>query len=81
MKKKLRFTFVAIPALGIALFTASTRGESDAEARANGAAIAEVVAQQKALTENQTRIDTKLAEISEELRLARIFVSRSGGKK
>ena len=35
-----------------------------------------VIAQQKIIAENQSKIDTKLAEIAEELRLARIYISR-----
>ncbi len=44
------------------------------------AVLAEVAAQQAAIIANQTKIDAKLATISESVRVARIFVSRGGGK-
>jgi hypothetical protein len=40
----------------------------------------EVKDQQAAIAENQAKIDAKLATIAEDLRVARIFSSRSGGK-
>ncbi len=42
--------------------------------------IAEVAAQQVMLTENHTKIDEKLAAIAEDVRVARIYVARGGGK-
>src|SRR5438552_205322 len=40
----------------------------------------EVTAQQATVVDNQTKIDAKLAAISDTLRLARIYVGRGGGK-
>jgi hypothetical protein len=40
----------------------------------------DVTAQQIVLAENHTKIDEKLAGISEDVRVARIFVGRGGGK-
>jgi outer membrane lipoprotein-sorting protein len=40
------------------------------------ALVKEVQAQQVQITENQAKIDAKLAEIAETLRIARIFTSR-----
>jgi hypothetical protein len=40
------------------------------------ALVKEIQAQQGQITENQAKIDAKLAEISETLRIARIFTSR-----
>jgi hypothetical protein len=40
----------------------------------------EVQTQQLAIAENQVKIDEKLAEIAEHLRLARIYTARGGGK-
>jgi hypothetical protein len=40
---------------------------------------AEIAAQQAAILENQKMIDAKLAAIAENLRIARIYVSRGGG--
>lgn len=42
--------------------------------------LVEVVAQQIAISENHAKIDEKLAAIAEDVRVARIFVSRGGGK-
>lgn len=44
------------------------------------ALLTDVVAQQAVVADNQTKIDAKLATISETLRLARIYVGRGGGK-
>ena len=43
--------------------------------------VREVQAQQAILADNQTKIDAKLAAIAEQLRVARIYSTRSGGKK
>ena len=50
-----------------------------AEDPATLALAAEVLQQQAKIVENQRLIDEKLANIAEELRLARIFASRAGG--
>jgi hypothetical protein len=42
--------------------------------------LAEVIAQQTVIAENQTKIDEKVVAISEEIRLARIYAGRAGGK-
>jgi Skp family chaperone for outer membrane proteins len=42
--------------------------------------IAEIRAQQAILQQNQEKIDAKIAAIAEQLRQARIFVSRGGSK-
>ena len=42
--------------------------------------LTEVATQQAAISGNQTKIDEKIAAIGESVRLARIFVSRGGGK-
>ncbi len=42
------------------------------------ALITEITAQQAKLDENMTTMEASLAEVAEELRLARIFVSRGG---
>lgn len=42
--------------------------------------IAEVTAQQATILDNHKLIDEKLAAISEDVRVARIFVGRGGGK-
>lgn len=42
--------------------------------------IDEITKQQTSIVENQAQIDVKLATIAEDLRVARIFVGRGGGK-
>jgi hypothetical protein len=43
-------------------------------------ALAAVAAQQVIIAENQARIDEKVAAVAEEIRVARIFAGRTGGK-
>ena len=77
-----------IPALSLSALVAvllapmSSQGEPAAVADdpAVAAVLAEVAAQQVAIIDNQIKIDAKLAGISENIRVARIFVSRGGGK-
>jgi hypothetical protein len=45
------------------------------------AVVREVQAQQAVLADNQAKIDAKLAAIAEQLRVARIYSTRGGGKK
>lgn len=42
--------------------------------------LTEVAAQQTVIAENQSKIDEKVNSIGEEIRVARIFVGRAGGK-
>lgn len=44
------------------------------------ALVTEVTNQQVTLAENHAKIDAKLAEIAENIRLARIYAGRGGGK-
>jgi hypothetical protein len=53
---------------------------SDQQAQQVLAVAREVKDQQAAIAENQAKIDAKLATIAEDLRVARIYSSRSGGK-
>jgi hypothetical protein len=55
-------------------------GPADAEVQALNALFAEVAAQQVVIAENQTKIDDKLAAVGEEIRQARIYTGRGGGK-
>lgn len=43
-------------------------------------ALADVAAQQTIILENQTKIDEKVAAVAEEVRVARIFAGRVGGR-
>lgn len=49
------------------------------EAKAIAAVAAEIAKQQATILENQKAMDVKLATITENLRIAKIYVSRGGG--
>jgi len=61
-------------------FPPQSAGQAGADEALIQQALAEVAAQQTILADNQQKIDTKVALIAEEVRLARIFASRTGGK-
>jgi hypothetical protein len=67
-----RLLFLAI----VAAFSVSV-GQTPAKEDQLLALINKVQAQQKEIAENQEKIDAKLAQIRENLRVARIFGSRS----
>ncbi len=75
-----------VPALGISALAAillaplPSKGEATAEDTAVAALLNDVAGQQAAIFENQAKIDAKLATIGESVRVARIFISRGGGK-
>ncbi|MEA3187081.1 MAG: hypothetical protein QOD99_911 [Chthoniobacter sp.] len=82
MKTTSCFSLLAGLAICIAaLLPANSNGEATSEAHSIAIAIQELSAQQKVLVENQAQIDLKIAGIAEDMRVARIFISRSGGKK
>jgi hypothetical protein len=64
--------FVAVCAPG------PSSGQAPAEEQALAALVTEIAAQQVKIVANQQAIDQKLAVIEENIRLARIFVSRGG---
>lgn len=57
-----------------------THGQSEVESAQLDLLIKEVSEQQALIAKNQAAIDEKLAVIGEELRVARIYVSRGGGR-
>lgn len=75
-----------VPALGLSALAAvllapmPSKGEGAADDAALTALLTEVATQQAAIIDNQAKIDAKLATIGESVRVARIFVSRGGGK-
>jgi hypothetical protein len=72
---------LAVSALALAFLSQPSSGQPTAEEEAALAAIvADLTAQQATMSDNQTKIDAKLATIAENVRVARIFVSRGGGK-
>ncbi|MGC3988246.1 MAG: hypothetical protein QM796_00910 [Chthoniobacteraceae bacterium] len=80
--QKLLLTLLCASAMaGAWLFPISSTAQADLSDSQLSAALLEVQAQQKLISDNQTAIDTKLAAVQEQIRVARIYVSRSGGKK
>jgi hypothetical protein len=78
---------IALTILGaIALFAGlALPRESVGQAAANeeaqvAQALLDVAAQQTVILENQAKIDEKVAAVAEEIRVARIFAGRTGGK-
>ncbi len=67
---------VAITFLGLAASPAQTPAPAPSDQELL-ALVKDVQAQQLQITANQTKIDTKLAELAETIRLARIYSSRS----
>jgi len=77
MNLKPCFSLLAIGSIAIAVFApGGTHAESDS---ATATLVQDIVTQQKTIADNQAKIDEKLAAIGEQLRVARIFESRSGG--
>ena len=72
------FALVAI-AFAVGLVPTSS-GQAGADDPLLKALIDDLARQQASIVENQTAIETKLAVIAEDLRVARIFVGRGGGK-
>lgn len=70
----------AAAAAGLFGWPQETAAQSPAdEARAVALLAAEIAKQQAIILENQKQIEAKLAIIAEDLRIARIYVSRGGG--
>ena len=82
MKMPKRFL---LPGLGIAALigalSSPTRspGQAPGDEQAIAQLVTEIAAQHARIVANQQVIDQKLAAIEENMRLARIFVSRGGG--
>ena len=75
-----------VPALSVSALAAvllappPSQGQAAADDAAVAALVEDVAKQQTAILDNQAKIDAKLATIGESVRVARIFVSRGGGK-
>ena len=82
MNKPKRFLFWGLgiaAAAGILVSPATTTGQAPGDEQAIAQLIAEIAGQQAKIVANQQVIDQKIATIEENMRLARIFVSRGGG--
>ena len=72
---------VAAAFIGAASFPSSSSGQAAGDEQAIAQIVTEIAGQHDKLAANQQAIDLKVAAIEENLRLARIYVSRGGGKK
>lgn len=71
---------LALLAAAVLALPDSTHGQAAVDDGGLAGLITELIAQQAVLTENQTKIEAKVAVIAEDLRIARIYVARGGGK-
>jgi hypothetical protein len=78
MKTFLGCAFLA-SAFAAGLVPSCSRGTSGTDDPLLTPLIEEITRQQATIVENQAQIDAKLAIVAENVRLARIFVSRGGG--
>lgn len=66
-------------AAGLLVSPNTSTGQAPGDEQALAQLIAEIAGQQAKIAANQQAIDQKIATIEENMRLARIFVSRGGG--
>jgi hypothetical protein len=67
--------------LGALSFPSPTSGQAPGDDQALAQIVTEIAAQHTKIAANQQAIDQKILAIEETLRVARIYVSRGGGKK
>jgi len=70
----------AVAVIGALSFPASSSGQAAGDEQAIAQLVTEIAGQQTKILTNQQVIDQKVALIEENLRVARIYVSRGGGK-
>lgn len=78
--KPLFVTALGIAALSLAFMPNQSSGQADSEEATVAALLVELNAQQAAIAQNQDKIETQLSTIAEDIRIARIYVGRGGGK-
>jgi hypothetical protein len=84
MKKPKHILFWGAASAAIAgalLCPSPTSGQVGGDEQAIAQIVTEIAAQHTKIANNQQAIDQKIAAIEENLRVARIYVSRGGGKK
>lgn len=79
-KKSLIATVLSAAALLTLLVPDRSNGQAAGEDAALAAVLTEITAQQATIAENQAKIDEKIAAIAEDIRIAKIYVGRGGGK-
>ena len=70
----------AVAVIGALSFPSPSAGQAPADDQAITQLVTEIAGQQAKILTNQQAIDQKVAIIEENLRVARIYVSRGGGK-
>ena len=82
MKKPKRILLLGLGAaafIGALSSPTASPGQAPGDEQAIAQLVAEVATQQAKIVANQQAMDQKIAAIEENMRLARIFVSRGGG--
>ncbi len=72
---------LAAVVLGALSFPSPSSGQAAGDEQALVQLVTEIAGQHAKIAANQQAIDQKVAVIAENLRIARIYVSRGGGKK
>lgn len=79
--KPVVFTLAASALLAVSLFLPlESAGQAGSDEAQMQQLLADLTAQQKIIAENQAQIEAKVAAATEEVRVARIFAGRAGGK-
>ena len=71
----------AVAAIGALSFPSPSSGQAAGDEQAIAQLVTEIAGQQTKILTNQQAIGQKVALIEENLRVARIYISRGGGKK
>jgi len=71
----------AAAVIGALSFPSPSSGQAAGDEQAIAQIVTEIAGQHDKIAANQQAIDIKIAAIEENLRVARIYVSRGGGKK
>lgn len=71
----------AVVAIAALSFPSPSAGQAPGDEQAVTQLVTEIAGQQAKILTNQQAIDQKVAIVEESLRVARIYVSRGGGKK
>lgn len=83
MKKTFQSSFLLPVAVALGLMGAAAFWSAESQANVDpqilNNLLLDLAAQQKELTDNQTEIETRIAAVQEEVRMARIFARRGGG--
>ena len=78
--KPLFVTALGLAAIALAFTPNHSSGQAETEEATVATLLLELGAQQTAIEQNQDKIEAQLATIAEDIRIARIFVGRGGGK-